>query len=381
MKIKTENEVTLQFPSQSSNEGFIRSAVACFAAQMDPTLNELEDIKTAVSEAATNAIVHAYPDRIGKVTVKVRICTEQVLEITVRDYGRGIPDVEKARQPMFTTGGEERSGMGFTIMESFMDSLKVHVRGWPGYHRGDEKEDRPPDQAMNGAMELLRAAQEGDRDACEQAVLENNGLIWSVVRRYYGRGVEPDDLYQLGCLGFLKAIRGFDFSYGTCFSTYAVPKIAGEIRRFLRDDGTIKVGRSIREQALTLYALRERLRQELGQEPSLSELSAQTGWTPEEIAQVDLATEAPDSLQRETADGLALEGLLGTEAPEEGLVERIALREAVDQLPEKERMTILLRYFKGLTQERAARVLGVSQVQVSRLERRGLERLRQSFAE
>ena len=125
MKIKTENEVTLQFPSQSSNEGFIRSAVACFAAQMDPTLNELEDIKTAVSEAATNAIVHAYPDRIGKVTVKVRICTGQGLEITVRDYGRGIPDVEKARQPMFTTGGEERSGMGFTIMESFMDSLKV----------------------------------------------------------------------------------------------------------------------------------------------------------------------------------------------------------------------------------------------------------------
>ena len=125
MKTKAENEVTLQFPSQSSNEGFIRSAVACFAAQMDPTLNELEDIKTAVSEAATNAIVHAYPDRIGKVTVKVRICTGQVREITVRDYGRGIPDVEKARQPMFTTGGEERSGMGFTIMESFMDSLKV----------------------------------------------------------------------------------------------------------------------------------------------------------------------------------------------------------------------------------------------------------------
>ena len=222
---------------------------------------------------------------------------------------------------------------------------------------------------MNGAMELLRAAQEGDRDACEQAVLENNGLIWSVVRRYYGRGVEPDDLYQLGCLGFLKAIRGFDFSYGTCFSTYAVPKIAGEIRRFLRDDGTIKVGRSIREQALTLYALRERLRQELGREPSLSELSAQTGWTPEEIAQVEIATDTPESLQRETADGLTLEGMLGTDAPEEGMVERIALRESIDQLPEKERMTILLRYFKGLTQEQTARILGVSQVQVSRLEK------------
>ena len=125
MKAKATNEVTLEFPSRSSNEGFARAAVSCFAAQMDPTLNELEDIKTAVSEAATNAIVHAYPDRIGKVTVKVRICTGQVLEITVRDYGRGIPDVEKARQPMFTTGGEERSGMGFTIMESFMNQLAV----------------------------------------------------------------------------------------------------------------------------------------------------------------------------------------------------------------------------------------------------------------
>ena len=234
---------------------------------------------------------------------------------------------------------------------------------------------------MSAALELLRAAQEGDRDACERAVLENKGLIWSVARRYYGRGVEPDDLYQLGCLGFLKAVQGFDFSYGTCFSTYAVPKIAGEIRRFLRDDGAIKVGRSIREQSMTLYALRERLRQELGREPVLSELAEQTGWAPEEIARIDLATEAPDSLQRESADGLALEGLVGTEAPEDALVERIALREAVDQLPEKERMTILLRYFKGLTQERTARVLRVSQVQVSRLERRGLERLRKSLPE
>ena len=95
----------------------------------------------------------------------------------------------------------------------------------------------------------------GDREACEQAVIENNGLIWSVVRRYYGRGVDPEDLYQLGCLGFLKAVQGFDFDYGTCFSTYAVPKIAGEIRRFLRDDGAVKVGRSMREQAQTLYTM------------------------------------------------------------------------------------------------------------------------------
>lgn len=130
MKTKAINEVTLQFPSRSANEGFARSAAACFAAQMDPTLNELEDIKTAVSEAVTNAIVHAYPEDIGQVQMKLRICPDHVLEITVRDHGRGIPDVEKARQPMFTTGGEERSGMGFTIMESFMDRLTV--RSQPG---------------------------------------------------------------------------------------------------------------------------------------------------------------------------------------------------------------------------------------------------------
>ena len=232
---------------------------------------------------------------------------------------------------------------------------------------------------MSAALEVLRAAQQGDREACEQAVLENNGLIWSIVRRYYGRGVDPDDLYQLGCLGFLKAVQGFDFSCGTCFSTYAVPKIAGEIRRFLRDDGAVKVGRSMQEQAQTLYTVRERLRQTLGREPVLSELSEATGLAPEEIARTELATNAPESLQQEMADGLTLEGTLGTEAPEEGLVERIALREAIDHLPEKERMTILLRYFKGMTQEQTARVLGVSQVQVSRLERRGLGHLRESF--
>ena len=232
---------------------------------------------------------------------------------------------------------------------------------------------------MNAQLELLRAAQAGDRDACERAVAENSGLIWSIVRRYYGRGVEADDLYQLGCLGFLKAVQGFDFTYGTCFSTYAVPKIAGEIRRFLRDDGMLKVGRGLREQAQLLYTSRERRRHRLGREPVLSELAEDTGLTPEEIARADLATDTPESLQQETADGLTLEGMLGTEAPEEAMVERIALREAIDQLPEKERMTSLLRYFKSLTQEQTARILGVSQVQVSRLERRGLQHLRESF--
>ena len=130
MKSKAENYITVEFPSRSANEGFARAVVACFAAQMDPTLNELEDIKTVVSEAVTNVIVHAYPASVGKVILKARICPGSVLEITVKDHGTGIPDVEKARQPMFTTGGEERSGMGFTIMESFMD--KLTVKSTPG---------------------------------------------------------------------------------------------------------------------------------------------------------------------------------------------------------------------------------------------------------
>jgi stage II sporulation protein AB (anti-sigma F factor) len=128
--MKTQNQVTLEFPSRSSNESFARTAAACFAAQLDPTLEEINDIKTAVSEAVTNSIVHGYPDRIGKIILRLRILEENILEILVRDKGVGIADVSQARTPMFTTGSEERAGMGFTIMESFMDSLKV--RSAPG---------------------------------------------------------------------------------------------------------------------------------------------------------------------------------------------------------------------------------------------------------
>ena len=123
--MNVSNYITVTFPSCSANEGFARMAVAAFAAQLDPTLEELGDIKTAVSEAVTNAIVHAYPDTLGRVVVKAKILEDNVLEVTVRDWGRGIEDVERARQPLYTTGGEERSGMGFTIMEGFMDTLRV----------------------------------------------------------------------------------------------------------------------------------------------------------------------------------------------------------------------------------------------------------------
>ena len=125
MKQKSTNYIIFECLSRSANEAFARGAVACFAAQLDPTLEELGDIKTAVSEAVTNAIVHAYPDTLGRIVIKARVLGEDVLEITVRDWGKGIADVEQARQPLYTTGGEERSGMGFTIMESFMDQVSV----------------------------------------------------------------------------------------------------------------------------------------------------------------------------------------------------------------------------------------------------------------
>ena len=228
-------------------------------------------------------------------------------------------------------------------------------------------------------MDLLALAKLGDEAATARVLEENSGLIWAVVRRYFGKGVEPDDLYQLGCLGFIKAVRGFDAGYGTQFSTYAVPKIAGEIRRYLRDNGLIKVGRNLREQSISVYTARERLRSQLGREPALSELSEATGLTPEEIAMAELAATPPDSLQQETADGLTLESTLASPATEENLLERIALRSAIDALPEREKETILLRFYKCLTQQQCVKILGVSQVQVSRLEKRAIEKLRQTM--
>ena len=233
---------------------------------------------------------------------------------------------------------------------------------------------------VTDAPSLLEAAQAGDNAACETLLLDNSGLIWSVARRYYGRGVDPEDLYQLGCLGFLKAVRGFDLSFGTQFSTYAVPKIAGEIRRFLRDDGAVKVSRSLKERATSLRQVRQQLALRQGREPTLTELSQATGLTPEDIAAADAACLSVTSLQNEYGeDGFTLEDVLGTVGMEDEVVERLTLRQAIDQLPERDRQVILLRFYKSLTQDRAARVLGVSQVQVSRIERRAIARLRQAL--
>lgn len=229
-----------------------------------------------------------------------------------------------------------------------------------------------------GLEELIARSRAGDREAGEQLILENNGLIWSVARRFFGRGVDSDDLYQLGCLGFLKAVEGYDPAFGTQFSTYAVPKIAGEIRRFLRDDGAIKVSRSLKEQSASIKMTRSRLTAELGREPTIGEIGGELGLTAEEIAMAETATAATESIQRESGeDGFTLENVLTDSDTEEQLVERIALREAIGKLPEREALVINLRYFHGLTQERVARVLGVSQVQVSRIEKKALGHLRE----
>ena len=228
--------------------------------------------------------------------------------------------------------------------------------------------------------ELIRRAQNGDKEASERLVTENAGLIWSVAKRFLGRGTEAEDLYQLGCLGFLKAVEGFDLEFGTQFSTYAVPKISGEIRRFLRDDGAIKVSRSLKERSAAVRSARALLGSALGREPSLKELSDHLGLAPEDIAQAEAATREVESIHRECGEeGFTLENILTDTESEERMLEKIALRQAIAELPEREKCVISLRYFHGLTQERVAKVLNVSQVQVSRIEKKAIGMLREKI--
>ena len=231
---------------------------------------------------------------------------------------------------------------------------------------------------MTRTEELIARSQAGDKNAGEALVTENAGLIWSVARRFLGRGAEADDLYQLGCLGFLKAVEGFDLNFGTQFSTYAVPKIAGEIRRFLRDDGAVKVSRGIKEQAAAIKTARNLLLNALGREPTLQELSNQTGIAPEDIAFAETATAATESINREAGeDGFTLESILTNTESEDTMVEKISLRQAIEGWPEREATVIRLRYFHGLTQQRVSKVLAVSQVQISRIEKKAISKLRQ----
>ena len=231
---------------------------------------------------------------------------------------------------------------------------------------------------MTRTEELIASSQAGNKEATEALVAENTGLIWSVTRRFIGRGVESDDLYQLGCLGFLKAVEGFDLQFGTQFSTYAVPKIAGEIRRFLRDDGAVKVSRSIKEQSVQINQKRVQLMNLFGREPTIHELSCQLGIAVEEIAMIENAMSAVESIHQPNGeDGFTLENVLTDTESEDKLIEKMALRQAIEKLPEREKTVICLRYFHGLTQDRTAKIMSVSQVQISRIEKKAISRLRE----
>lgn len=231
---------------------------------------------------------------------------------------------------------------------------------------------------MSDTQALIKMSQEGNKEATEQLVRENSGLIWAVAKRFVGRGTDADDLYQLGCLGFLKAVDGYDPAYLTQFSTYAVPKIAGEIRRFLRDDGTVKVSRTIKERAITIRVIRNRFLADNGYEPGICQIAELTGFTPEEIAEAESASAAVESINQEIGDdGFSLESVLTDKRSEENILESIALRQAVDTLEHRQSMVIRLRYYHGLTQDKVSKILGVSQVQVSRIEKRALNNLKE----
>ena len=228
---------------------------------------------------------------------------------------------------------------------------------------------------------LLRRASEGDREAESVLVSENSGLIHTIARRYFGRGAEPDDLYQLACVGFIQAVRGFDPARGNEFSTYAVPKIAGEIRRFLRDDGAVKVSRAVKERAVRVRRVQSELEGRLGRSPSVSELAAACALTPEEVAVCEQADVSVDSLERELSGGGRLGDLVGDEGMEERTCLYLSLEEALLSLPERERQVIALRFARDMTQQQVSRIIGVSQVQVSRIEKRALAALREKLCD
>ena len=234
---------------------------------------------------------------------------------------------------------------------------------------------------MTEVDNLILAAQKGDQSAFEKLILNNSALVWSIVKRFLGRnGVDADDLYQLGCLGLVKAIKGFDTSLGNQFSTYAVPKISGEIRRFLRDDGAIKISRSIKENYIKIRRIAESLCEKLERPPTLSEISEVTGLTAEEIAQAENTAQCIDSLNRPVnEDGQTLEDILGNEGIEDNLLEYISLSQAISSLSQKERIVIMLRFFRCMTQQQVAKIMKMSQVQISRIERSALNHLREKM--
>ncbi len=234
---------------------------------------------------------------------------------------------------------------------------------------------------MDHTIALIKKSHDGDKEAREQLVEENVGLVWCVVKRFYGRGTEAEDLFQIGSIGLLKAIDKFDLSYEVKFSTYAVPMISGEIKRFLRDDGMIKVSRSLKELSYKIFQTREILSGTLGREPTLEELAEKLGVEKEEIVQAIEAGGEVESLykpihQKEGSEIRLLDKLEEKERKEEKVLDRMLLGQLLETLDKEERQLIYLRYFAEKTQSAVGKQMGISQVQVSRMEKKIIENLR-----
>lgn len=234
---------------------------------------------------------------------------------------------------------------------------------------------------MDHTIALIKLSHDGDEKARAQLVEENVGLIWCVAKRFYGRGVDAEDLFQIGSIGLIKAIDRFDLTYDVKFSSYAVPMISGEIRRFLRDDGMLKVSRTLKEQAYRAYVQQEKMREELGREPTLEELAKELAMEKEELVMAMEAVSEVESINktvyRKDGDEITLaQRLMDTNNQEETLLNHMLVGELLEGLSKEERQLIYLRYFANQTQAQVGRQMGISQVQVSRLEKKILLRLR-----
>lgn len=352
-----------------------------------------------MSEAVTNCIVHAYAKKNGgeenaedKILIECAIeCKDGedggVLHIDITDYGCGIGNVEQAMQPFFTTlSDDERSGMGFTIMQTFMTEFSVTSEEGKGTKvRMSKKSAQRTRQMLDekDTIEYIRRAKRGDQSAKQILIDGNVSLIKCIVKRYLGKGVEYDDLFQLACMGFLKAITGFDESFGVRFSTYAVPMIAGEIKRFMRDDGSVKVSRAMKQTAKEMNTFVAEYTSAYGRQPAVKEIAEKFGLDESETVFVMGSSKMPVSIYggSEYKDGNERELIdtLPAEDKQEEIIDKLLLRTAIESLPERDRKIIVLRYFRDMTQSEVAEKIGVSQVQVSRIESRIIKEFRQKL--
>ena len=330
------------------------------------------------------------------------------LEVRVEDTGVGIANIEQAMLPAYTTCND-RMGLGFSFMQSFMDEVRVESavnQGTQIYLRktvkvtpcqpqrniraGVDDEYPPvgneparfPRLTDDEVAELIPLAQAGDQEAKEKMVNCNLRLVFNLVQRFHHRGYEEEDLFQIGTIGLIKAIEKFDSSFNVKFSTYAVPMIIGEIRRFLRDDHSIKVSRSLKEVAFRVPRVKEELTREKGREPTIGEIAEAMGLPREELVTAIEALQQPASIHetlfQDDGDPIYLLDQLKSEGGlETAWMENIALREVLDKLSERDQQVIRMRFFEDKTQTEVAKVLGLSQVQISRIERQALNLLRE----